>query len=61
MMHESEEDIYVAPPPPPMSRRQMRRAERRSSPPSLSHMHFDLDHADDELDLDVALGNSWLT
>ena len=62
-MHESEEDIYVAPPLPSLSRRQMRRraaAERRAAHMPFDHNHDDGDNVDDELELelDVALGNS---
>eukprot|EP00250_Pteridium_aquilinum_P007024 c16823_g1_i1 orf=235-918(-) len=54
-LHDTEEDVYVAPPRPPLSRRQLRRATRRTS-----HDDWEVSFLDDENDdnLDVALALS---
>eukprot|EP00250_Pteridium_aquilinum_P013952 c21680_g1_i3 orf=165-611(+) len=53
LVHNSEEDIYVASPTPPVSRRQLRRAARRSS-------REEWEDADDHLDVALALSLSLL-
>lgn len=57
-LHETEDEVYVAPPRPPVSRRQLRRASRRSS-----HQDWDvsfLDEDDDDTDIALALSLSLL-